>query len=377
MRKKICILFVVIMLIFSLFNITPVKAAERPSTIDEFITKYKSNIDAIINEEETVETLYVNKPVEDAKEQQPDKVSEAENIGNQVNNAINNANVFIKTLNSQDTSPSNKNERIAEEYISRSVGLEQESKFLFITINSKSEPMVDYTKDYSYLKEDYPFVAYATVLAVEYIKNSDASEDLENNSQKDENGNIDYAKTFDQLVEKYKNAKTKQEKATILAQMDEIMVHLTPEQLDGEVDGQKRVDIFETYQKEVNEEYNEKVYGEIDKSTGIAGVEERNKTTDQIVSDANDFVSNADISNTVDQQDFEEGISKIYNILFAIGMVIAVIWGVILGIKFLYDSTEGKAEIKEQLLPYVIGVFIIFGAFGIWKIVLEIMKIVA
>lgn len=359
MRKKICILFVVIMLIFSLFNITPVKAAERPSTIDEFITKYKSNIDAIINEEEDLNTLYVNKPKEDAKEQQPDKVSEAENIEVQVSGAIDNANDFITAKNYLDTSPSNKNELISEEYISR------------------SGQMTDYTEFYSYLKEDYPFVAYATVLAVEYIKNSDASEDLENNSQKDENGNIDYAKTFDQLVEKYKNAKTKQERATILAQMEEIMVNLTPEQLDGEVDGQKRVDIFETYQKEVNEEYNEKLYGETDKSTGIAGVEERNKTTDQIVSDANDFVSNADISNTVDQQDFEEGISKIYNILFAIGMVIAVIWGVILGIKFLYDSTEGKAEIKEQLLPYVIGVFIIFGAFGIWKIVLEIMKIVA
>ncbi len=112
-----------------------------------------------------------------------------------------------------------------------------------------------------------------------------------------------------------------------------------------------------------------------DQSTGIDGTEERNKTIDEIVSDANDFVKPQDLSNTVNQNAFDEGISKIYNILFAIGMIITVIWGVVLGIKFLYASADGQAKIKEQLFPYIIGVFVIFGAFGIWKIVLEVMKI--
>ncbi len=112
-----------------------------------------------------------------------------------------------------------------------------------------------------------------------------------------------------------------------------------------------------------------------DQSTGIDGLEERNKTVDEIISDAQGFVKPQDISGIVDQDDFETGISKIYNILFAIGMVICVIWGVVLGIRFLYESADGQAKIKEQLIPYIIGVFVVFGAFGIWKIVLEIVKV--
>ncbi len=30
-------------------------------------------------------------------------------------------------------------------------------------------------------------------------------------------------------------------------------------------------------------------------------------------------------------------------------------------------SVEAKAQIKEKLIPYVVGCAIMFGAFGIWK----------
>ena len=44
----------------------------------------------------------------------------------------------------------------------------------------------------------------------------------------------------------------------------------------------------------------------------------------------------------------------------------------IIGIQFIVGSVDEKAKIKETLVPYVIGVFIIFSAFGIWKIVMSI-----
>ena len=151
---------------------------------------------------------------------------------------------------------------------------------------------------------------------------------------------------------------------------------LTDAELDQNVTGiQEQITRLDAYTKAHSTFVNQNANPDL--STGIDGIEERNKTIDEIVSDAQKFVKPQNLSGTYDQDEFDAGISKIYNILFAIGMVIAVVWGITLGIKFLYASAEGQAEIKKQLLPYITGVFIIFGAFGIWKIVLEIMKIMS
>lgn len=37
-------------------------------------------------------------------------------------------------------------------------------------------------------------------------------------------------------------------------------------------------------------------------------------------------------------------------------------------------SVEQKAKVKDSLLPYIIGCIVIFGAFGIWKLVLTILE---
>ncbi len=65
---------------------------------------------------------------------------------------------------------------------------------------------------------------------------------------------------------------------------------------------------------------------------------------------------------------------QIYNILLAIGTVIAVIIGAILGIQFMVGSMDEKAKVKESLIPFVIGCVIIFGAFGIWKLIATILQ---
>ena len=39
-------------------------------------------------------------------------------------------------------------------------------------------------------------------------------------------------------------------------------------------------------------------------------------------------------------------------------------------------SVAEKAQVKETLIPYVAGCVVIFGAFGIWKLIIEIMKAV-
>lgn len=64
----------------------------------------------------------------------------------------------------------------------------------------------------------------------------------------------------------------------------------------------------------------------------------------------------------------------IYNVLLAIAIVVAVIWGMILGIQFLIGAAEQRAETKKALVPYFIGCVVIFGAFGIWAFVVNILQ---
>lgn len=74
----------------------------------------------------------------------------------------------------------------------------------------------------------------------------------------------------------------------------------------------------------------------------------------------------------IDKGSLQNASSSIYNILLICGVIIAVLIGSIMGIKFMIGSVEEKAEIKAALVPFAIGCIVVFGAFGIWKIVVTI-----
>jgi len=65
--------------------------------------------------------------------------------------------------------------------------------------------------------------------------------------------------------------------------------------------------------------------------------------------------------------------NSIYNILLAIGTILTVIVGVVLGIQYMAASAEDKAKIKEKMIPYVVGCIVIYGAFGIWYFVVTVL----
>lgn len=112
-----------------------------------------------------------------------------------------------------------------------------------------------------------------------------------------------------------------------------------------------------------------------DLSSGIVGVEDKDRNIDTVIAAAKDFISSANTKGTVEESEFQKGIGNVYNIFLAVGMIVVVAGGTALGIKFMLSSVEGKAEVKELLVPYLVGTFIIFGAFGIWKLVMEVAKL--
>ena len=62
----------------------------------------------------------------------------------------------------------------------------------------------------------------------------------------------------------------------------------------------------------------------------------------------------------------------IYKLLLSLAIIIAIIIGMILGIQFMVASADEKAKVKEALIPFIVGCIVVFGAFTIWKIVVNV-----
>lgn len=64
--------------------------------------------------------------------------------------------------------------------------------------------------------------------------------------------------------------------------------------------------------------------------------------------------------------------NKLITIFTTIGSVTSVIVIIILGIKYMLGSVQEKADYKKTLIPYVIGVLLVFAASTIASIVYKI-----
>ena len=102
-------------------------------------------------------------------------------------------------------------------------------------------------------------------------------------------------------------------------------------------------------------------------------------TVDGIFKDADEFVS-GDIDDTdslhiqVEESSLQKLSNVVSNVLIMLGVFVAFIMAAILGINFMIQSTAEKAKIKEALIPFVIGLIVTFGAFGIWRIAIGLLS---
>lgn len=94
-----------------------------------------------------------------------------------------------------------------------------------------------------------------------------------------------------------------------------------------------------------------------------------------IMNRAEGFVNNGENGgNVINNDALREGSNTLYNVLLVIGIAVAFIWGIVLGIQFVTGSLGEKADVKKNLIVYIIGCIIIFGAFGIWKLLLQLLQ---
>ena len=99
----------------------------------------------------------------------------------------------------------------------------------------------------------------------------------------------------------------------------------------------------------------------------------------EILSEAQSFVSNLDkdgnkLFSLLVGGSLINTSKTINNILLILSIVIAAVIGSFIGIKTMIASTEEKAQVKETLIPYLVGATICFGAFSIWSIMVSFLE---
>ena len=94
---------------------------------------------------------------------------------------------------------------------------------------------------------------------------------------------------------------------------------------------------------------------------------------DDVIEGAEGFINGAE-ETTISEDDLQNFSGIFYNVLLTIGVACVVIAGMVIGIKYMAGSVEEKANYKQMLLPYLIGSITVLGAFGIWKIILELAE---
>lgn len=99
-------------------------------------------------------------------------------------------------------------------------------------------------------------------------------------------------------------------------------------------------------------------------------------TAGEVIKEADGFIQKGQsgANGLITQEKLKELSDTIYNILLVVGIIAAVLIGVLLGIKFITAGVEGKAEVQKALIIYVMGCVVVFGAFTIWKIVVTVLQ---
>lgn len=100
------------------------------------------------------------------------------------------------------------------------------------------------------------------------------------------------------------------------------------------------------------------------------------KNLDDIIKAGDSFLEDGGTETAAFGDDGESELSNLSNfvsgVLLTVALGVTLISGVIMGMNFMFQSVEDKAKIKESMIPWVVGIFISFGAFGIWQITITI-----
>lgn len=93
---------------------------------------------------------------------------------------------------------------------------------------------------------------------------------------------------------------------------------------------------------------------------------------DQMQKDADTFLNNGASQSNIKYENIAKEFSGLGQILTMIGAGVMVAVTTYMGIKYLTAGPEAQAKLKTQLIGVVVSGIVIFGAYGIWSMVIKI-----
>ena len=79
-------------------------------------------------------------------------------------------------------------------------------------------------------------------------------------------------------------------------------------------------------------------------------------------------VEKQNLNGNADQQITKVG-GNIFNIIQVVGIVVAVIVLLVIGIKYMMGSASEKAEYKKTMIPYLVGAVLVFAGTSLVKVI--------
>jgi len=80
-------------------------------------------------------------------------------------------------------------------------------------------------------------------------------------------------------------------------------------------------------------------------------------------------------SKIVDTDITTSAFQELAGLLMGAGIFVAIGVGIILGMKYMFSTAEGKAEVSKTLFPYLVGIVVITGALTIWQILIRVLDV--
>lgn len=97
-------------------------------------------------------------------------------------------------------------------------------------------------------------------------------------------------------------------------------------------------------------------------------------TLSEILNAGKDFINSSNGRTEIGQSDINDLSYTIYGILQTIAIAAALIIATVLGIIYITGSVETQAQVKKTMIPFIVGCVVAFGAFGIWRLVINIIQ---
>ena len=93
-----------------------------------------------------------------------------------------------------------------------------------------------------------------------------------------------------------------------------------------------------------------------------------------VISGGKSFVDSSKGDVEIDSSKLSQTSKSVYNILLMISFIVVAVVGIILGMKFMMAGIDEKAKAKESLVIFFIGCIVVYGAFGIWKVLVTALS---